>query len=347
VIRPRRLHAGDRVAAISLSWGGAGQFPHRYEAGKRQLQEEFGLEVVETRHARRDPDWLHRHPRARADDLMEAFADDSLSGIVSIIGGDDSIRLLPFLDLDVIRSNPKVFLGYSDATVTHWACLKAGLVSFYGPSVMAGFAENGGMFPYMVSSVRRALFSSEPIGLIQPNREGWTAEHLEWADMESQGRRRRLKPAEPWRFLQGEGMVEGQLIGGCLEVVEFLRGTPIWPEAQTWNGAILFLESSEEAPPPSVLARALRSYAAMGILQRLSGILLGRPGGDLPAEEFGAYDDAVHQVVSVEEGLTSLPVITRMDFGHTDPMFVLPLGVRARIDCEARAFEILEGGVSG
>ena len=114
LIKPKRLQAGDRVAAVSLSWGGAGQFPHRYEAGKRQLQEEFGLEVVETRHARRDPEWLHRNPEARAEDLMGAFSDASIQGIVSIIGGDESIRLLPFVDLDVIRSNPKVFLGYSE-----------------------------------------------------------------------------------------------------------------------------------------------------------------------------------------------------------------------------------------
>lgn len=114
MIKPKRLQAGDRVAAVSLSWGGAGQFPHRYEAGKRQLQEEFGLEVVETRHARRDPEWLHRNPEARAEDLMGAFSDASIQGIVSIIGGDESIRLLPFVDLDVIRSNPKVFLGYSE-----------------------------------------------------------------------------------------------------------------------------------------------------------------------------------------------------------------------------------------
>jgi hypothetical protein len=132
MIKARKLSPGDKVAAISLSWGGPGQFLHRYEAGKRQLQEEFGLEVVETRHALRDPKWLHRNPRARAEDLMEAFGDPAVSGVVSTIGGDDSIRLLPYLDPDVFRSNPKVFLGYSDTTVTHLALFKADLATFYG-----------------------------------------------------------------------------------------------------------------------------------------------------------------------------------------------------------------------
>ena len=98
---------------------------------------------------------------------MEAFADSSIRGIVSTIGGDDSIRLLPFLDLGLIRDNPKVFSGYSDTTVTHFACLNAGLTTFYGPSIMAEFGENGGPFPYMTASVKQALFSTEPDSICQ------------------------------------------------------------------------------------------------------------------------------------------------------------------------------------
>lgn len=346
MIKARKLSPGDRVAAISLSWGGPGAFPHRYEAGKRQLQEEFGLEVVETRHAMRDPDWLHRNPRARAEDLMEAFEDPEISGIVSTIGGDDSIRLLPYLEPSVFRSNPKVFLGYSDTTVAHLALFKTGLVSFYGPSIMAGFAENGGMFPYMVSSVRETLFSPEPAGVVEPNPGGWTAEELDWAVPENQEKPRRLEPHAGWRFLQGSGVARGHLVGGCLEVLEFLRGTEVWPSDEAWRGAILFLETSEEAPSPVVLSRALRVYAAMGILKKLSGILLAKPGGGVPVERFGEYEEAVLEVVVGEEGLVDLPVVTRMDFGHTDPMFVLPYGVEAEIDCEGGRFSIVEGAVA-
>lgn len=346
MLKPRKLSPGDRLAAVSLSWGGPGTFPHRYAAGKRQLEETFEVELIAMPHALKDPDWLAAHPEARAEDLMAAFADPSIQGVVSTIGGEDSIRLIPYLDLGVLAANPKVFLGYSDTTVAHFACLKAGLVSFYGPSIMAGFGENGGMFPYMIESVRRTLFSAEPVGVVEPNPDGWTAEFLDWSIPENQEKRRKLNPSEPWRFLQKEGIVEGPLVGGCLEVLEFLRGTPVWPDDAVWDGAILFLETSEEAPPPAVLTRALRSYAAMGILKRLSGILLGRPGGPVAVKDFGGYEDALVQVVVREEGLTELPIVTRMDFGHTDPMFVMPQGVRARIDCGAGRFEIVEGAVA-
>jgi muramoyltetrapeptide carboxypeptidase LdcA involved in peptidoglycan recycling len=83
----------------------------------------------------------------------------------------------------------------------------------------------------------------------------------------------------------------------------------------------------------------------MGILQRLSGILFGRPGGEVPIDKFDDYDQAILQVVSEEEGLTDLPIITNMDFGHTSPMFVLPYGVQAEIDFENKRFSILENAV--
>ena len=195
-IKPKKLQPGDKVAAISMSWGGPATCPHRYEAGKRQLEESFGVTVVDTPHALRAPEWLERNPQARAEDLMGAFRDPSIKAIVSTIGGDDSIRLLPYLDLGIMRSNPKIVMGYSDTTVTHMACLAAGLVSFYGPAIMAGFGENGGLFPYMVDSVRTTLSSSSPIGVIQPNTEGWTVEFLDWAEPENQSRRRKLNPSE-------------------------------------------------------------------------------------------------------------------------------------------------------
>lgn len=175
---PKALRRGDRIAAISLSWGGAGEIPWRYEIGKRQFEQEFGITVVETKHALRSAAWLAQNPRARADDLMTAFADDSIDGIVSTIGGTDSIRILPYLDLQLMRDHHKVFLGFSDTTISHAACFKAGLVSFYGSSMMTGFAENCGMFPYLVKSVRKTLFSTEPIGVLEPNLSGWTAEFL-------------------------------------------------------------------------------------------------------------------------------------------------------------------------
>jgi muramoyltetrapeptide carboxypeptidase LdcA involved in peptidoglycan recycling len=345
LIKPQRLRPGDKVAAISLSWGGPGTFPHRFEAGKQQLQKEFQLTVIETPNSLRDAAWLQRNPRARADDLMKAFLDPSIKAVFSTIGGDDSIRILPFLDLDVIRANPKIFMGFSDTTVTHMACYKAGLASFYGPAIMAGFAENCGMFPYMVDSVRRTLFSPAPAGTISPNRNGWTSEMLDWADPKNQSRKRKLYPSTGWKFIQGSGIRKGHLLGGCFEILDWLRGTDYWPDPGKWQDAVLFLETSEEAPPPSAVQYGLRIYAAMGILKKLAGILFARPGGQISPDKFVEYEEVLRQVVAEEEGLSDLPIIANMDFGHTDPMFVLPYGVQAEINCHTKQFAIIENTV--
>jgi muramoyltetrapeptide carboxypeptidase LdcA involved in peptidoglycan recycling len=342
--KPRRLRAGDRIAAVSPSWGGPGTFPHRHEAGIRQLEQTFGVSVVEMRHTRAAPDFLAAHPEARGADLMAAFADPSIAGIVTSIGGDDSVRLMPYIDLGVIAANPKVFLGFSDTTSLHFACLAAGVASFYGPSIMAGFAENGGMHRYTADAVQRALFSASPIGPIPLNEEGYTVERLDWADPGLQSQRRVLQAAGVPRVLQGRGTVSGHLIGGCAEVLEMLKGTAWWPPLDYWDGAILFYETSEDVPAPSLIRYWLRNFAAQGILQRLSGLLLARPdpGSD---PDYPQQLEAAIVAGLAEAGLPYLPVLAGLDFGHASPILTLPYGVSASIDCAAATLTIHEAGV--
>jgi len=130
LIKPPKLNYGDTVAAIASSWGGAANFPYRFEVGKQRLEEIFGLRVLHTKHALKSAEWIDQNPEARADDLMKAFLDPHTKAIISNIRGDDSLRLIPFIDFNTIKNNPKVVMGYSDTTVTHFMCLKAGLASF-------------------------------------------------------------------------------------------------------------------------------------------------------------------------------------------------------------------------
>jgi muramoyltetrapeptide carboxypeptidase LdcA involved in peptidoglycan recycling len=339
MIKPRALRRGDRLAAISLSGGWPNVFPAAYRDGKRQMEDAFGVQVIESRLALAAPDWLATHPEARAADLMEVLADRSIHAIVSTIGGDDSIRMLPFLDLSVIRENPKIFMGYSDTTVTHFALLKAGVTSFYGPSIMAGFDENGGLLPYTTDSVRKMLFGSSTDASIAPNEDGWTCASFKWGDERRNREPRLLQRCSGWQWLQGAGCHRGRLVGGCLDVVDWLRGTPIWPDQSVWRDSIVFLETSEDAPSSSAVVRMLRALAATGALREARGILFGRPYGEEAI--FEKYDSAVLQVLA-ELGLDSLPLVTRMDFGHSDPKFIVPYGVEAEINCDAQRIRFLE-----
>lgn len=339
--KPARLRPGDTVAAVSLSWGGAGDpaLLWRYQEGKRRLESVFGLRVVELPHTLMGPDYVYEHPEIRARDLMDAFRDPAIRGIFSCIGGEESIRLLPYLDFSVIREHPKVFLGYSDSTITHLFCLKAGVSSFYGPSILAEFGENVEIFPYTEQAVRKALFSPEPIGPLEPAAE-WTGQRVEWTE-ENRNVRKAMLPNPGPSFLQGSGKVSGPLFGGCLEVLEMAKGTALWPERKLFRGAVLFLETSEEKPPPWLFEQCLRNYGTQGILQELSGILLGRPYQNSYAEEY----QALARKVLREFHLESLPLAAGMDFGHNEPMCVLPIGALAEIDSGAKTVSILESGV--
>lgn len=341
LMKPKMLKAGDRVATISLSWGGAGEpdLRWRYEQGIERLRSVFGLEVVAMPNSLKGGDYLYENPQARAEDLMNAFKDPSIKGIFSNVGGSESIRLLPYIDFDVIRDNPKVFIGYSDSTVTHLFCHKAGISSFYGPAILMDFAENVEMHEYTVEALKKTLLAVDPIGEVKPATE-WTSERLEWI-VENKNIKRQMNPNKGYELLQGSGVVQGRLIGGCIEVLEFAKGTSLWPAEEYWKDCILFFETSEELPTPGNLEYWLRNYGTQGILQQAKGIIFGKPQNEKYYEEYKESIRLIMKELSLEE----LPILYNLNFGHTEPKFVLPYGAMAEINCEKETFSILESGV--
>ena len=143
MLKPQHLVKGDTVAIVSLSSGLLGEsvFIHKYDIAKQRLEKNYGLHVVAMPNALKGIDYLYKHPEARAQDLMDAFKNSEVKAVFCAIGGEDAIRLLPYIDFDVIKNNPKIFTGFSDTTVNHFMMYKAGLVSYYGLSVMVNIAE--------------------------------------------------------------------------------------------------------------------------------------------------------------------------------------------------------------
>ena len=339
--KPKKLQPGDKIATVSPSWGGAGdsELRWRYDQGVKRVESIFGLEVLPMPNSLKGSEYLYEHPQARAEDLMTAFKDKSIKGIFANIGGEESIRLLPYIDFNIIRKNPKIFMGYSDVTITHLFCHKAGISSFYGPAILTDFAENVEMDSYTVDMLKRILFSDEVIGKVKPALK-WTSERLEWHER-NKNRRRKMLPNHGYEVLQGSGVVQGRLIGGCIEVLEFAKGTEIWPEQKHWKDSILFFETSEEKPEPSFIKYWLRNYAAQGILQMANGIVFGKPQDE---KYYESYKEVILQVMK-EYGLEYLPILYNLNFGHTEPKIVLPYGVMAKINCDKGTFSILESGV--
>ena len=340
--KPPRLQVGDTVATVSLSWGGAGDdaIRWRYEQGKERLESIFGLRVREMPHTLADPEYVASNPQARADDLMQAFADSEIKAIIACIGGEDSIRMLPYIDFDIIRNNPKIFMGYSDSTITHYMCFAAGLSSVYGPAVLTDFAENVAMPQYTVDNLRRTLFSTEPIGEIKTS-EQWTAQRLEWSDEGTRNTAREFQKNTGYMKINGKGRAKGHLIGGCADVMEFIKGTKLFPPLEAFDGAILFLETSEAMVAPYNLRWWLYNYAAMGVLDRISGMIWGKPQN---GQYINEYADEIRSVL-YQYGHADMPVLGNASFGHNEPKCCMPIGAEAVIDCDTLTFEITESAV--
>jgi muramoyltetrapeptide carboxypeptidase len=331
-----KLSPGDHVGIVSPSWGGAGLFPHRVEQGIRQL-ERLGFRIKRGRHALHATSFVSDSPENRVADLHEMFRDPEVRLILAAIGGDHSCHLLPLLDFALIREHPTLFMGFSDITVLNVAIWKeTGLVTLNGPALLTDFAEYPEMFDYTRSFFLKVVSQASPAGPITPS-AWWTEEFLDWREQRDRTRPRFRQPSTGWTWLK-PGAAEGVLVGGCLESLEHLRGTRFWPD---WHGRIMFIETSEGAPPPEAVDGMLMDYENMGVFQSISGLLVGRPMRYTDQQRQQLRDVVLDRTKAFE-----FPVVMDMDFGHTSPQFTLPIRCRARIDAASETFEILESAVT-
>lgn len=243
MILPPRVRQGDTVAIVSPSAPAVAWWPHRVERGCAYLQG-LGLRTRLMPNAAAQDGWLAGTPQQRADDITAAFADPEASVVLCGIGGNHANQVAPLLDYDLIRANPKVFQGYSDIAVLHWAIQKhAGLSTFYGPALTVGLAEFPEVLSYTDTALRAAWFGDQPLRCTAAPE--WTDELLDFFQQLDLTRPRRLAPSSGWVSVR-EGVAEGPLQGGCLETICWhLKGSTLWLDL---DGAVLLLETPRKRP---------------------------------------------------------------------------------------------------
>jgi muramoyltetrapeptide carboxypeptidase len=323
---------GDTVAVVSPAFGAVGRWPHRVQRATAYL-ETLGLRLRLMPNADRSDGWASAPAEARAADLHQAFADDGVQVVLAGIGGNHSNQLLPLLDYDLIRARPKVFQGFSDITVLHWAIAKhAGLATFYGPALVPELGEFPTVLTYTDRFLRAAWFDDVPINY-EPA-DVWTDEFLDFDTKADLTRPRDLRESEGWIAVR-EDAASGPLLGGCLESICWhLKGSSSWLDP---SGAILFLETSEAGPPPGDVDSYLTDLEQLGVFDSAAALLFARPYG---------YDatntDALWRVVTDRTEQSGIPVLANVEAGHTDPMMTLPFGVMAEIDTADKHLRLLE-----
>jgi muramoyltetrapeptide carboxypeptidase LdcA involved in peptidoglycan recycling len=339
---PAKPRPGDKVAVLSPGEAMPQIFPATFDQGLRRLREGYGVEVVEYPTTR-----VISPPAARAADVNAAFADPEITAILTSIGGEDQIKVLQHLDADVIAANPKPFFGISDNTNLHHFLWNLGIVSYYGGTVMTDLGRCGSVNPHTAEAFR-AAFLGEGWYELRPA-ETFTDENLDWADPANLAREPEMYPADGWRWHGSRRAVEGRLWGGCLEIVDFqLRvGRYLAPDETAYDGCVLCLETSEELPDAGYVGRVLMCLGERGLLQRFSALMMGRPKAwsleqRNGPDERAAYVDAQHEAVleAMAEYSPDVPVVLDVDFGHTDPQLVLPLGGDVRVDPTAGTISV-------
>ena len=122
--------------------------------------------------------------------------------------------------------------------------------------------------------------------------------------------------------------------------MEFMKGVPFWPKGDFWKNKILFFETSEEKPKVQHVEYWLRNYGMQGILNKINGIVFGR-ARDYSEKEKKELEDVILKILK-EFNIENLNVITNVDFGHTDPQIILPLGIKAEINPQKKTFKLIE-----
>lgn len=328
---------GDRVAVLSPAFAAPAVAPELHEQALRRLRELTGLVPVEYPTTR----VLDASPEARAADVNAAFADPSIRAILATIGGDDQILVVPHLDAALPLADPKPFLGYSDNTnILSWLW-GLGVRGYYGGSTAVHLGPGPAVDDVHLRSLRAALLEGGTVEITEPGESEDVGRR--WADPRALTEYGDRVATEGWTWSGPRVRVEGRTWGGCLEVIDQLALADRLPTAYDLRGGILLLETSEERPPASWVARWVRGLGERGMLDAVAGVVVARP----PVSDFeflpsaseadalrAAQRDAVIETVARYN--PDAVVCVGVPFGHTRPQWIVPYGGTMVLDGATR-----------
>ncbi len=311
IIKPKALKKGDTIGVVSPASKPGNE--ENYFKGIKYL-EQLGYSVKSGKYNLSIHGYLAGDDDARLEDLNKMFADPEVKAIICSRGGYGAPRILHRLNYDLIRKNPKIFVGYSDITALNLGLLaRAGLVSFSGPMVAVEMGQ--GIHNFSEKSLWDCLTNANnQIVLKNPN------------DI-------KIKIIK-------EGKAEGHLIAGCISVFSAILGGSYMPDLE---GAILVVEDIGEVP-----YRLDRYFAQMrlaGILDKINGLILGQFIDCVPSEN-GTSSLTTEEVIQDYTKDLDIPVIANFAYGHGSVKLTLPIGVNAEINTATQSVRILENPIN-
>jgi muramoyltetrapeptide carboxypeptidase len=316
-IKPHALKKGDTIGIVAASLPVIPAFRDAYERGKQLIQEAgFSIKEGKTITETKQHFWGSARPEEQAEDITSMFADPQIKAIISQTGGMTAISVLNHIDYDLVKKNPKPFIGMSDITTYHLAFfVKTGLIGFHLDDVTFGLgAESQDEGQFAQQAIERVLTDTRPYGMIDP-----------------------VTSWDCWK----PGSAEGHLIGGHFRTMMRLVGTPYFPSVARFQGALLFWEELET--DMCDVYGILHQLKHMGVFDVISGMLIGKTNNLKQGVTDGIDDPSLQEIVLDVTKDYGFPILAHMDFGHYTVNIPMPIGIRAHMNAEKREFALLEG----
>jgi muramoyltetrapeptide carboxypeptidase LdcA involved in peptidoglycan recycling len=322
------------VAVLSPSFAAPAVAPQVHEQALRRLAEVTGLVPVEYPTTRR----LGASARDRAADLHAAFADPEIRAVLATIGGEDQITVVPLLDPELVRADPKPFLGYSDNTnLLNWLW-NHDVAGFYGGSTQVHLGPGPAVDEVHARAMRAALLTGERLEVTEPGESEDIGK--DWADPAALTDYGDREPTEPWTWAGPSRSVTGTTWGGCAEALQWILTAGRFPaDPAVLEGGVLLLETSEELIPARELGWIVRSLGERGLLAAVDAVVAARP----PTSDFEVRPSSeTRAALRAEQRDTVIDTVQRYNpeavivvgvpFGHTRPQWILPYGGEVTVD---------------
>ncbi len=321
IIKPPKLNIGDTIGIVASSLPVLPSFKEQYERGKKVIYD-LGFKIYEGKTIGKTRWWMAGTPKEVAEDINSMFADKSVKAIMAQTGGYSAISVLEHLDYELITNNPKPFIGISDVTNFHLAFFtKVGMVGFHMDDVTFGLGSQRNVDDEKLKEFDKDMFikfltQADPPGVINP-----------------------LTDWEEWE----KGKSEGKLIGGNLHILCNLVGTPFFPKLEEFNGAIIYWE--EVGQSLYQIARSLYQLKYLGVLDKISGMLIGKIKYIKPIRDKEVKEPEVKEMVLEILKDYKFPIMANLDFGHFTVNIPMPIGVKVSFDTSKKELNFLESSV--
>ncbi|MED0874400.1 S66 peptidase family protein [Bacillus mobilis] len=329
MLLPKTIKYGDTIGIYSPSSPATYTSPKRFERAKSYLQQK-GFHILEGSLTGRYDYYRSGSIQERAEELNALIRNPNVSCIMSTIGGMNSNSLLPYIDYDAFQNNPKIMIGYSDATALLLGIYaKTGIPTFYGPALVPSFGEFEPFVDYTYNYFVETLQHDQvlPYNIKQPL--FWSDEFINW-EMKTKEKERRHNS---WISVTN-GQATGRIIGGNLNTIEGIWGSPYMPSIQ--EGDILFIEDSSK--DAATIERSFSLLKINGVFDKVSGILLGKHE---QFDDCGTKRKPYEILLEVLQN-QSIPLLADFDCCHTHPMITMPIGVQVNMDATNKTIHILE-----